>query len=166
MEYTVGGIVLPAITPFTQVVDCGLLPAGVYTVTTNGVLNSSVTSTQISTLTVNSCCPAAAAFTGVTDVCVGDSISLINTGSGYTGQSWYEDNVLVGTGVNYGIVASSIGSFTYKLVVTDGSCDDSTEMVVNVLAPAAISSATVDLTPVCPGELVTFTGVSTRGYQP
>ena len=58
VEYFDSGICLPAIQPFTQVVDLGVLPAGTYSITINGVLNGSATSSIPMSSTVIPCCGA------------------------------------------------------------------------------------------------------------
>lgn len=134
VDYIAGIIVIPVITPFSDTINLGMLAPGTYTITTNGRLNSAVQSTLVTPLTVVSCCPAVPSFTlSDTSLCPGGSVSLSSTSTGATGQSWYENNTFVSSSTNYN--SSSLntpGTYTYKLVVTDGSCSDSLEKEVIV----------------------------------
>ena len=166
IEYTVGGITLPAIMAFTQVVDLGFLPVGVYNITTNGVLNGAIGNSVMTASTVTSCCNANPAFaSNGTNFCVGESVLLTNSSTGTTSQIWYQNNVAVGTSFDLSTTAGTPGSYVYKLVVTNGICVDSTEYMINVFDPPVITSVMPSSQSVCTGESITFTGSATGAFS-
>jgi hypothetical protein len=161
IDYTSPMIVLPAITPFTQSIDLGMLPAGTYNVTTIGQLDGMVSSTYPSTLTVINCCGAIPSFTSSeTTVCVGETINFTNTSSGSTSQFWKENGSVVSTSVDHSLVASSSGTLTVELVVTEGTCSDSIQQVITVLDPPVINSVTPNGFDYCEGSQVVISSSS------
>ncbi|MEM9022649.1 MAG: T9SS type A sorting domain-containing protein [Bacteroidota bacterium] len=163
IDYSSGGIILPAITPFAHTVNLGMLPAGTYTVVANGVLNGmQQTSTSI-TMMVTGCCPAMPSFTMSADsACSGQLVNMTNTSVGSINQQWFVDGVQQSTNVNFSTMLTAVGPHAIRLKVTDGICTDSTEQTLTVL-PLPI----VDLGPdtaVCQGGTVTLDAGFAAGY--
>ena len=154
------GIGLPVITPFNHTVDLGLLPANSYTITTLGVLDGTTQSTFTSTLNVTACCGTSADFIAPISVCIGEIFELVNTSTGSISQEWYEDGTGVGSTINHIVNAGSAGSFVYKLVTSDGSCQDSIEYTVNVLDLPTVTTLTPNQTALCQGESLTITSTT------
>ena len=164
------GIGITVITPFTQSVNIGMVPAANYTVSTNLVVNGSPTSSYSSSLNVVACCGAVSSFTSsATSVCVGDPIVLTNTSTGSIAQGWSDGSGFVYTGVNHSLTPTTTGTVTVTLVVTNGTCTDSVSQTINVLAIPIITSIIPSSTQVCIGDLLTVTavstGASTTSYQ-
>ena len=155
------GIGIAVITPFTQSVDIGMVPAANYTLTTNIVVNGSPSAGYISNLNVVACCGAVSSFTSsATSVCVGDSILFSNTSTGSTGQTWSDGSGFMYNSVDFGVLSTTPGPITVGLTVTNGTCSDSTQQTINVLAIPTITSITPSSTQVCIGDLLTVTAVS------
>ena len=156
------GIGIAVITPFTQSVNIGMVPAANYTVLTNLVVNGSPTSSFISSLNVIACCGAVSSFTSnASSVCVGSPIILTNTSTGSISQAWSDGSGFVYTTVNHTLTPTASGPVSITLVVTNGTCADSISQTINVLAVPTITSITPSSTQVCIGDLLTVTAVST-----
>jgi hypothetical protein len=153
VEYA-SGIGIPVITPFTQIVDLGTLPAGTYTVATNGILDGNIQSTFTSTLTVTACCGTNADFTYPPSICLGDQIHLTNSSTGATSQEWFENGVSVSTSLDHSFTPTTSGNIVVKLVTSDGTCQDSIEYTVNVLDPPAVTMLTPNQASYCEGESI------------
>ena len=133
IDYSVGLIILPAFMPFTHNVNVGMLAPGTYTVVANGNLNGVFQSSLNTTITVVSCCPAVPSFTmSNSSVCPGDTVQLTNTSTGQTSQTWYQNGSFLSNNLDVNVNLSTPGTYTYKLVVTDGNCSDSTEQTLTV----------------------------------
>lgn len=166
VNYDDPGIILPAITSFLHVADLGLLPAGTYQVTTNGNLGGTTSSSLVTSLVVDACCNANPIFSSnQTNICVGDSIFLTNSSTGITSQSWYLNNVLVSTSLDYATIGATVGSYVFKLVVTDGVCSDSVTHTVSAYDPPVINSITQSATVACIGEQINFVGNATGAFS-
>ena len=167
LSYTLGPICLGALVFPTENINMGMIPAGTYTVVVNGILNGVIDDTQITNLTVNSCCSATPAFTASMDtVCPGDSVYFSNSSTGATSQAWYVNNSQVSTNVNHGQIFPSTGTYNIKLVVSAASCSDSTEQQLYVIAsstccaanPGFVASAASG----CAGDSIYFTNTSSN----
>lgn len=160
LNYTFG-LGIAVITPFTQSVDIGMIPAGNYTLNTNGTVNGNLYGTYVSSLAIVACCPAVSSFTSnQPSYCIGDVVNLTNTSTGSTGQQWYNNGLPVSTSMNYSFTATS-PTQTVDLVVTDGACSDSINQSITVYNPPVINSLSVTSDTVCVGELLTFSSSST-----
>lgn len=163
VEYSVGPIILPAITSFTQSVNLPALSAGSYTVNVSGVLNSTTYNTLSMPLNILSCCGAQADFTVLDPtVCEGDFTGINNSSTGTTSQDWYINSDYVGNALNWQTDTLSPGSYTVKLVVTNGTCSDSTTEFLTVYAPPVINSITPAVTQLCQGDLLDITVTTTN----
>lgn len=138
VNYTQPGVGIPVATPYSQVVNLGLLPVGTYSVTTNGQFNGTTTSTYTSTIVVGSvgCCSADASFTSSANnlmACVGDNIVFTNTSVGSNGtQSWYHNGVFVANTLNYSTPVVFPGTHVFKVVVNGLNCSDSITQTIQV----------------------------------
>jgi len=160
IAYSVGGITLPVIMPFTQSVSLTSIPAGTYTVNVNGVLNGTSSSTVSFSLTVLGCCPAQSSFNILDNtLCLGDSVEVNNTSVGQSSQSWYLDNNIVSSNLNFATDTISSGTHNIQLVVTDGTCYDSITSTFTVYNPPVISSITPVDTDVCEEEMISINSV-------
>ncbi len=164
VNYITPFITIPTIGPFSENVDLGMLAAGTYTVTVNGVLDGIINSTVMYTLVVSNCCGAIPSFS-VNDltVCVGDQIQFTNTSTGQTTQDWYEDNNYLTSTQNMTATAGPAGTYVYKLVVSDGICSDSVEQSVTVFNPPVINSITPSVQVLCQGSPFSIASSATGG---
>ena len=156
------GIGIPVITPFSQVVDLGLVPAGTYTVTTYGVLDGQTQSTYTSTLAVGACCGTSAEFIYPNAICIGDIIQLTNSSTGATSQEWFEDGSSASTSIDHSVTPASSGNIVIKLVTSNGTCQDSVEYTIGVFDIPVISALTPSQSEYCEGEQVDITHTSTN----
>lgn len=132
---TVSPICLGALGFVQEPFSFSSFPPGVNTVEVRTFLDGVQQSLATVNLSVASCCPASASFTSnFNSVCVAneDSFNFTNTSTGSISQNWYVDDVLQSTASNFSFFQDIPGSYSIKLVVTDGSCSDSTEQTVNV----------------------------------
>ncbi len=159
LNYTFG-IGIPTITPFTQSVDIGMIPAGTYTMLTNGTVNGVAYAPYTSSLTVAACCSAVASFTSNQPVyCLGDSIYFTNTSTGSITQQWFNNGSPVSPSINYATVVNS-ASMDIALVVTNGTCFDTVTQTISGLSAPQITSLSANSDTVCEGELVVLTSAS------
>ena len=162
INYTIGPICLPVIVTTSHSISLGMVPAGNYTVVINGVENSTVVSTLNTTLSVASCCGADADFVPTKNkVCAGDSVFFNNMSTGGTGNTWYENNVLVSTDTSFGKVYTTPGSYDIKLVVADTGCADSITKTILVSNTPPSLNLGPD-TSICPGDLLVLDSGGSR----
>lgn len=132
-----GPICLGAISFIQEDFTFSTLPAGVNTVIVTTFLDGIPQNTATNSINVTSCCPAIPSFTANSTInCIldQDTFQFTNTSTGSTGQSWYVDNILQSSSVDFSYYQASAGFTTIKLVVTDGTCSDSTDLLVGVLS--------------------------------
>lgn len=161
VEYSVGGIVLPAITFVTQNVTLPTLSSGNYTVNVTGYLNSTAGNTMTMPLNVLSCCGAEADFTVLDgNVCVGDFTGVNNTSSGTTDQDWYVNGNYLNSSLIWQTDTLSPGTYIVKLVVNNGTCSDSMQGYITVYDNPSITSLTPVSSQVCENGLVEISAVT------
>lgn len=96
-------------------------------------------------------------------LCLGETVVLTSTTTGSTSETWYEDNIMAGTGNNLSTTPTSVGFYVYKLTITDGVCSDSSELSVEVFG-----LPTVDLGPdtsSCQGVITLDAGAGMTSYE-
>jgi hypothetical protein len=153
---------LAVITPFTQNVNIGMIPTGTYTTLVSGSVNGTPYGPFPMPLTSVPCCSSVSSFTSnATDVCVGDLVQLTNTSTGSIGQAWFNDGTPAGSSVDYSFIATSPGPNQISLVVTNGSCFDSTTQTINVLSVPVVDSLHANTSAACIGEFLVLTAYST-----
>jgi hypothetical protein len=136
IDYTVGLICLGAIQQVQYTYNIGMLPPGVYTVATNSILNAVIQTTNISSVTVTTCCTAIASYTSnksfgcEADV---DSFTFTNT-SVSTSNEWYLDGVLSATTTNFTTAINTAGTYNVQLITADATCSDSITQTFEVYA--------------------------------
>lgn len=163
VEYSVGGIVLPAITSFTQNVTLPSLSAGSYTVNVTGKLNATIYNTITYPLTVTACCGAEAIFSVLSSAsCVGDFNGVNNTSTGATTQDWYLNGNYVTSVANWQTDTLSPGTHFIKLVVSNGICSDSATGFLGVYAAPVINSITPSAGQICQGDLLDISAVTSN----
>ena len=113
------------------------LPPGVNTVEVRTYLDGVQQNFSSTTMNVASCCPATPSFTqNLTAACVSnqDTFNFTNTSTGSIGQNWFVNDIIQSTGTDFSYYQDIPGGYMIKLVVTDGTCSDSSELMVNVFA--------------------------------
>ena len=113
------------------------LPPGVNIVEVRTYLDGVQQNFSSTTMNVASCCPATPSFTqNLTAACVSnqDTFNFTNTSTGSIGQNWFVNDIIQSTGTDFNYYQDIPGGYMVKLVVTDGSCSDSSELMVNVIA--------------------------------
>lgn len=115
--------------------------SGIYNVllTSNGVCN---TDTQSVSINVNVPIQAVAAFTITTNTC-GDSISIVNSSTGYTSLLWDFGDGNTSTQTNPLHVFSTPGNYQIQLYVAN-SCNDSLQSI-NVTVPENTINGTANI---------------------
>ncbi len=156
VNYTSGGIILPAITPFNHTISLGLIsPSGNYTITVNGVLNSTTSSTKtVPQFTVSACCALTAGFKAdFATYCANDTVRLTDTSSASaTSFKWYVNGNFLDSTQNLVYVLPSSGNYLFKLIVDDTCGTDSISHLVRALAPPDLGPDTV----ICTGQSYTL----------
>ena len=161
VNYTIGIICLGALSYPTHTVNLGMLSPGTYTVVVNGTWNGPTVHTQSTSLFVKGCCPAVPSFTYAKDtICVGDSLHFTNTTTGSISHEWFENNVSVGTQLNYGKRYNTAGTYRIRLEATDGTCTDS--LMRNIIVKDYPVINLGNDTSICPGEPITLDAGSMR----
>lgn len=82
-------------------------------------------------------------------VCVGDTVSLSSNGTGGSSFAWKLFGQTFSTQQNAVYIPSGIGNDDVYLVVSDGSCSDSTLHIFNV---GSVNVSTTGGAPQCPGD--------------
>ena len=102
-----------------------------------------------------------ASFTGPATACVNSTVNFNNTSTGSTSSSW---NFGDGTTSPYGThVYTAAGTYTVTLIVSNGSCADTTTQTITIL-PAPVASFTISPANACPAPATaTFTATVPAG---
>jgi len=121
-------------------------PAGTTTYTVTVTDAAGCTNTAVVTVTVNSV--PTASISGTTAICVGDMATLTASGGGT--YSWWNNGATSAT-----ITDTPVGTTTYTVTVSNGSCTSTTTSLVTVNSlPTASISGNTNL---CQGETTTLT---------
>ncbi|MCI4668721.1 MAG: PKD domain-containing protein [Bacteroidia bacterium] len=126
-------ICLGAITFFSESQNL-TVTAGTYTLNVNYVRGGSVTNTITRSLVVGSCCPADPSFTQNIsgNICNGDSIMFSASSLTQNSYRWKVNGDSVGATTELNYTFSPSGQYTVTLITSDGTCDDSSSVNVNV----------------------------------
>ena len=159
------GFGLTVITPFTYTAT---IPANTITSSGNNILNVSTffpafgtTSTNTQNIVIGACCPASAGFgTNNTNFCWNDTVFVTDSSAGATSVDWYVNNVFDHSGAGDFTLNGLTGSVTIKQVASDGSCSDSSEVVVQVNPEPAVSFTSIQS-----GSLFTFTASGSNSFD-
>ncbi|PHR16984.1 MAG: hypothetical protein COA38_21485 [Fluviicola sp.] len=153
MNYFTGFIPLPGLTPYTEDMDLGVLPAGTYTVNTATFVDGNPSDTDTGTFDVTSCCPVIADFAlSSLTTCSPDSVWTTNSSTAATDYTWYVDGTFLTNSTDTDISPVTAGMHTIKLVANDGSCADSMELTIEVFIPNPVNLG-ADTT-ICPGDTI------------
>lgn len=119
---------------FFNVAQSATLPSGSYTLVVNYVENGSVITTTTRPLSVGSCCPADPTFSRNIsgDICGGDSITFTASVAGQNSYTWKVDGMTVSNSTTLNQTFATQGVYDVRLIVSDGTCDDSASVMVNV----------------------------------
>lgn len=156
------GIGIAVITPFTQNVNIGMVPAGSYAIESYLVVNGTTSNLFVgSTISINACCGAVASLIpSATSVCVGDSIHLTNTSTGSIGQTWTDGTGFMYNSVNHSMLTTVPGPITFSLIVTNGTCSDTAQQTVNVLSIPVVDSLVPVVSQACVGQTIQINSYS------
>jgi len=156
VSYTSGFVCLPAIVTHYDTISLGTLASGTYSVTVQGYLNSSLSSTSANNnLTVVNCCSAVATFSFSDDtICPGDSVLFTSLSTGQNSDEWLMDGTSVSTASSMTLGFATPGTYAISLVAASDSCSDTTSrnIYVSALPDADLGHDTV----ICEGQPATF----------
>ena len=78
-------------------------------------------------------CPVTAEFAASdTNACTGDVINFTNNSTGASTYQWFLEGALFSTSTNAVLSFGSSGSYDIELVASDGSCNDTTALTINI----------------------------------
>ncbi|MFT6921240.1 MAG: hypothetical protein ACJA1C_000234 [Crocinitomicaceae bacterium] len=151
MAYFSGFAPIPGLTPYSENMDLGVLPVGLYTVSTNTTVDGMASNSDVGTFDVVSCCPVMVDFvlSSLTN-CYPDTVWTTNLSTGASNYSWYIDGLFMTNDPNPGISSPVAGVHIIKLVADDGNCTDSMELTLEIFIAADVNLG-VD-TVVCIGD--------------
>lgn len=97
------------------------------------------------------CTVAAGISQTASDFCLGDQLTLNSASNGATNYQWVKDGQPYSTAMDTVFDFTTIGTTTFDLIVDNGTCSDTSSIVVNVHGPEA--TATPD-TAICQGDTI------------
>jgi len=156
LNYTAGGICLPALTYPTVVVNLGNLNTGAVNIVSQTYLNSVLQSTSPTfSTTVSSCCSAVANFNTANDsVCLGDTVLYNSSTTNADSIKWIYQGNAIGTGSTQTVQMDSLGNVAMTLVAYADTCNDTITKYIYVNdLPNVELGADVEL---CTGDSVTW----------
>ena len=127
-----GPICLGALAFINSTENLGNVANGTYTLIIDARLDGVSQNSTSQQLVVASCCPVNAAVQGATNICLGESATLFNNSTNATSSYWSQNGVNISTNDSLVLNTPNLGSYTYQLVSTDGSCVDSVSHTVTV----------------------------------
>lgn len=153
-------ICLGALSFISENVNLGQIPDGTYTLNVISRLNGVAQNTNTQSVVVASCCSVNAAIQGSTNICLGDSVTLINASTNATSSTWLQNGNYISAADTITLSFSNPGTYPIQLSSTNGSCSDLE--TVNVVVS---NYPTVNLGPdtsVCVGQPI-FLNAGTSG---
>lgn len=131
--------------------------SGSYTVVVNNGVCTNVSLPVV--VTINSL-PVASILTTDFEVCENEGL-MLEGAPGFSGYNWSENGVTISTLVNYNVITSNPGSYTYELTVTENGCDSDplpVDVTINAYPEVVITPAgPLDL---CPDEDIVLNSVN------
>lgn len=107
------------------------LSAGTYSVTVTDA--NGCTFSISDTVDFVSTCNITSSFTSsTTNICEGETVNFTNTSSGATSYDWLENSVSFATTTNTTRTFGTAGSYIISLIADNGSCSDSSGVVITV----------------------------------
>lgn len=116
--------------PFSTATDTGWVftASGWYRVTLVATGDSAACGNSSLDVWIYVRCPVISDFTGmVTEIGVGDALTLTDASSGATSRGWYLDGVLQGSGTQFVHTFNSAGMYEVQLKSSNGQCPDSSD---------------------------------------
>lgn len=95
-----------------------------------------------------------------TNLCYGKSLTLSSNYS--SGNTWYRNNIMVGSGQSFTVVASTAGNYQLSVTNTCGAHLSNTISISVIPSPTVIAQSTNAL--ICLGENVVLTGSGANSY--
>ena len=139
MQYYSGFAPQPGLTPFSENIDLGTLAVGTYTVTTNAYVDGMLTSTDVGSFNVVTCCSVTSSFSLTYDgTCFPTPVTGTDLSTGATSVMWYIDGVFESSASNPSLLPATAGIHTITLVAINGGCADTSELTLEVYIPASI----------------------------
>jgi hypothetical protein len=151
-------ICLGALAFISENVDLGQLSAGAYTIDVRGMFNGGQQSIMSQSINVVSCCAVNSAVQGATNICLGDSVLLINNSTNATSSYWSQGTTILSTSDSLALTFGTTGTYTYELFATNGSCNDIATHTITV-SDFPIVNLGAD-TSVCSGSAVFLDGTT------
>lgn len=140
MPYFSGFAPMPGLTPYSEDMNLGMLPVGVYNVSTSTTVDGISSAFDFGTFDVVSCCPVIADFALTSSTtCFPDTVSTSNVSTGASNYSWFIDGLFLTNDPTPGILPTVAGVHIIKLVADDGNCVDSMELDLELFIAATIN---------------------------
>ncbi len=116
------------------------LASGTYVVTVTDN-NGCVITTAATVAFVPSCNPISSFTSSSTNICVGETVNFTNSSTNTTNYNWLENMVSFATTTDASKTFNTAGTYTISLIADDGSCDDTSSVIVTVNSLPSISAA-------------------------
>ena len=116
------------------------LAAGSYQVTVTDDNGCVITATATVGFVI-SCNPISSFTSSSTNICVGGTVSFTNSSTNSTSYNWLDNMISFATVMDASRTFNTAGAYTISLVAIDGSCDDTSSVIITVTSPPTISTA-------------------------
>ncbi len=157
-------ICLGALSFLNPTENLGLVPAGTYTLNVVAQLNGTIQNNSTQSLTIVSCCSVLPSIQAAsTNVCIGDSLLLMNNSQNATSVYWVKNGVNFSSSDSVMLHFPTAGVVPIRLVATNGSCSDSVTYNVTVN-----NYPNVNLGPdviFCAGQSILINGATSGGLS-
>jgi hypothetical protein len=145
------GIGLPAITPYNETVILGTIPANNYTLIVNQNSFGGLQETNISLLSVGSCCNATSSITlANSGNCIGETTSFIDSGTVGSTLVWKDNGAIFNpsqSALGWSHIFLNPGFHNIVLTSIDSTgCSDSSSVAVNIYNLPVITLSSIPAT--------------------
>jgi len=159
INYSGGPICAGALSFPTYTVSVPASPANTYVVYAQSFVNGIVNDIHIGyplTVTNIGCCPAIAQISfNQNPACLGDTLVMQSIGGGAIMQDWNINGQLISNDTIAYQPVNSNSPMVIELIVSDGTCSDTTSQTINVQTPPLVDLG-ID-TSICDGSTLTKT---------
>ena len=151
IDISCGGIGLPVITPYTEVVNLGSIPSNNYSLVVNQYSFGSLQETNTSSLIIGTCCSSIVSVNLLdSSNCIGDATSFIDLGTIADSLVWTDNGNIFypsPSALGWIYMFSTLGTHNITLTAIDSSgCLDTNNFIINVNNLPEISMTSIPAT--------------------
>ena len=137
INVTCGGIGIPVISPYTEIINLGILSTSNYTLVVNQYNSGSLQETNSSSFNIGTCCASVAAINLANNSnCIGNASSFIDLGTIADSLIWTDNGNIfspISSALGWIYTFNSLGTHSITLTSIDSSgCSDTSNVLITI----------------------------------